>query len=681
MVFLFITFIPGILILQILKLNKLNFLKTLLISIGLSIAFLMVFGLIMNVLFLILGIAKPLSEAIFLSSFDIITIFLIIASYKRKENDFYLNMEINFSKSIYWLLPCIFPFLSIIGTYLMNNYNNNLLLLTLFALIPIYVIMVAIKRHEIPKFTYPVAIWCISLSLLMVHGLTSNYINGRDVYSEYISFQSTFMNLNWKMSNYPSALTACLSTSLLPTIYAVLMNYNGVYVYKLIYPIIFSFTPLVVFLFTKKHLKGNYYPFLAVLYFMFQLPFIDESHSMMRQIIAMLFFALVLMIYFDDEIRGYKKGILLIIFSFGVIVSHYTTAYIFFIIMAGLLFMKLPKKYKISLTPTFVLLLFVSIFFWYSQVTNTSFVDMVNVVDRTAHSLVDFFIVESRDESILVTVGQGLSAIPDKIRIYTYDLTFIFIGLGALYSLLRCRKRFESEYLILITISVVLLILFAMLPYINSIYGNARLFIQVAIILAAPFVIGGIFVSKTLRLRNASIILVAILLLQFCNVTFLTDQAFGIPKSMDLNHQGDRYNEFYVHDIELVSSKWLYNSNSYRKDLIIDKTGRTTYGYKVYMDDFSQKRLVYSYLQNYVYISFPIFNLTSTKFEKSYESYIYLSSLNVFNNSFAFIERDKKKASGVNYVDLSKFSFLFDKTQKIYDNGGSQIFYYRGSQT
>ena len=54
--FVFLMFFPGLLILQILKLDKIDSLEKFILSWGLSISFLMFFGLLVNNSFLILAI-------------------------------------------------------------------------------------------------------------------------------------------------------------------------------------------------------------------------------------------------------------------------------------------------------------------------------------------------------------------------------------------------------------------------------------------------------------------------------------------------------------------------------------------------------------------------------------------------------------------------------------------------
>lgn len=81
--FIFLTFIPGFLLLSILKLNKLGLAEKIVLSVGLSVAFSMLFGLALNTSLPAAGYTKPLSTASLLISFSIATIVLAIVAYMR----------------------------------------------------------------------------------------------------------------------------------------------------------------------------------------------------------------------------------------------------------------------------------------------------------------------------------------------------------------------------------------------------------------------------------------------------------------------------------------------------------------------------------------------------------------------------------------------------------------------
>ena len=60
-VLIYLTLVPGIIILRILKLHNLGNIETLLYTVGLSIATLMFTGLVMNTVYPLLGVSGPIS--------------------------------------------------------------------------------------------------------------------------------------------------------------------------------------------------------------------------------------------------------------------------------------------------------------------------------------------------------------------------------------------------------------------------------------------------------------------------------------------------------------------------------------------------------------------------------------------------------------------------------------------
>jgi len=129
----------------------------------------------------------------------------------------------------------------------MNQSGDNNLLLSLLVLIPVYSFIIISLQNHLVRSTYPVAIWMISLSLLLMHSLTSDYITGSDIHLEYYSFQLALKNLHWDVSEYFNSTNACLSITILPVIYKLITGMNSLYVYKLLSQIIFSICPICLF--------------------------------------------------------------------------------------------------------------------------------------------------------------------------------------------------------------------------------------------------------------------------------------------------------------------------------------------------------------------------------------------------------------------------------------------------
>ena len=617
---LFLTILPGLLITQILKLNEIGFTEKFVLSVGLSISFLMFFGLLINNLSLYLGYETPLATTPLLVSFNLAFIVLAIIGYKlNKSSVFFLpNFNLTISEKAFLIVPILFPALSIFGMHIMNTTDNNIILVFLLFLIPAYVIFVCFFNQKFSKRIYPVVIFLISISFLLMASLRSNHIIiGSDTGREFYFFQTTLNNLHWSVFGH-STFDACLSISLLPTIYKSILNISPEFLFKILYSLICSIYPLVIYILSKRYI-GESYAFLASCFFMLQSTFLMVPLNA-RTNIAVLFFALAMMTLFNDNIDALKKRILFIVFMASCMVSHYSTTYIFFIILLGsfLGIEILSKKYifKKVVSLTMVILFFSMIFFWYSQVTETAFNTGVDFIENTINSLNTFFLQELKSENVEEMFGIGLiqKNIPHKIKFVFSWLTLAFIGIGIITLIRRykemsfpeldfkkpnfLKEKFEVGYFVIALACSGLLVATVALPYVSLGYSMNRLYCVVTTILSVFFVIGGIMVSKNLSLNllrkvlsktlrgkkallmkqrewrkgeigkgkengsqvRAYLIILLVLIPYFLCVTGITYQMFGEPHSIILNSYGEVYNDgAIIHDQCSYASKWIAN--------------------------------------------------------------------------------------------------------------------------
>lgn len=654
----FVTFItvPGILILHVLKLNKIEFIKKIVLVIGLSVAFLIFMGLLLNSLYPV--ILKPLSLTPVLILSNVILIILAFTSYLRNRNDFnlndFLNLNINLNGKLAspLIFPALFPFMAVFGTSLMNLTQNNFILIAMLLLIPAYIIAITILKDKIPCATYPFAIWTISLSLLIMNGLTSFHLIGRDVHYEYYSFQLALQSFHWDINTYLNPYNACLSITILPTVLQSLSNLSAEYIFK-IFSLIGSFIPLVVYVVSKKYLR-NKYAFFAGLLFSFQLFFVYLLGAV-RQEVAILFFFLAIMVLFAADMSKNTKKILFVIFMSSVIVSHYTTAYISFVLVLPILLMPFFKGLVVDKKLKFtnfdvIVLLFLFILVWYILFAKVQASAGSQVIQSTiAGTSLD------RGDYVLGVLGIVLKSVPNAISVIVHDLIFVTIGVGLL-TILRNYKKFtekiDPEYIVAIFVSIILLVLFLVLPYISVAYDAVRLFFQLLIFLAPVFIIGAMKIAKIIKRPKWDILIILVLLLSlFSCATYLQYHFCGEPYSPDYDANGLVRNEGYIYNQEVVGATWL-------KDHYMDNY--TTY---------SEGRGLIVFLTAYGNDSTSM-NLNNSIFSwnKTVNSgYIYLGYLNVNKNEVLPVY------TNLNVQNMSNYSNLFLRKSKIYDNGGSQI--------
>ena len=676
--FLCFTIIPGLLILQILKLNKIDSTEKFVLAVGLSISFLMFFGLLINNLSLYMGYETPLSMISLLIAFNFAFIVLAIIGYKTKtfEKSFIKtnflgknclpSFNLSTSEKAFLIVPVMFPALSIFGMHIMNTTDNNIVLMFLLTLILIYVVFVCFFNQKFPKRLYPVVIFFISISLLLLMVLRSNHLIGVDTHTEYYYFQTTLDNLHWSIF-WHSTLDACLAISLLPTIYQSTLNISPEFLFKILYSLLFSIAPLAIYVLSKRYI-GELYGFLTSFFFMSLHNFLwTPVHA--RTNTAILFFALAMMVLFSSKIDPLKKRILFIVFMASCMVSHYSTTYIFFFVMAGTFIGVeiLSKKYTLKkvVSLTIVFLFFAMIFFWYSQVTEAAFNAGVRFIENTFSNLNKFFVEEMRSSTIQSVFGKGImeKGIPHKIEFVLTWLTFAFIGIGIITLIRRYKEmsfpelnfkkadflkdKFEVGYFVAALACTGLLVAVIALPFVSTGYGMDRAHLLGIVVLSVFFVIGGIVLSRHLKVR-AYLVILLVLVPYFLCVTGVTYQMFGVPRAITLNSEGEQYDIMYVHDQEAYAAKWL-------KSHIDEKA-------KIYADWYGTDRLMSQGM-----IRSPIYAWSFIEDKKDIkDGYIFLRYTGVVNGKL--MDRHSQ------WHNLTEYTHLFGGKSRIYDNDGSEVY-------
>jgi len=679
--FLFFTIVPGFLIVSILRLNKTEFLIKFLLSVGLSISLLLAVGLFLNILYPILS--EPLSLIPLLLTLNITMGILSVFAYHR-------NRELNTSSIFNFkfklgdkllaplIFPILFPLMAVLGTYLMNTSLNNILILAMIFLIPFYVVVVAYLRDRIHPYTYPIALFMIGMGLVLMHSLTSAHIIGRDVHQEFYCFQLTLANFHWNIYDYYNPYNACLSITILPTIYQVLSNMNPEYVFKLLFGLMGSVLPLMVYTVAKKYLNKKF-AFFAALLFVFQVFFIDIVGAV-RQEVAIIFFFLAIMVIFDcfGETKFEKSGVkklLFLIFVSSMVVSHYATSYVAFALLIPILLLPFLKnlyyEHRITIVNFEVLLIyFVVIILWFVLYAKVQFLAGTDVIQSTVAATAtatgagggNYAFESSREGTVLSVLGIGIKNLPNFIAVIANDLIFLTIGIGLLTIIGKYRKllmkktvyiydeitTLNSKLVLAGVVALTLLAMFIILPSVSFFYGSDRLFFQLLIFTAPIFIIGTFKIAEILNKvvkkpdLKVALVLVLLIFLFICN-THLQYELTGIPFSPEYDKTGITRGELYIYDGELTTAKWI---GTYRASDI-----------NVYSDAVGFNRLFMSDVRtNVVGINFN---------NKTINGYLYMGNANVNDGKF-YDTIDSQQ-------NVKRFSSFFNNKSKIFDDGYGEI--------
>lgn len=675
--FIFLSFIPGIVCLKIIKVYKVNVVEFALLSVGTSIAFLMFIGVLINELYPLAGFSEPLSTPSLTITINIVLLGLLTISHFTDKFSISTHSCFNTRIIFLTLLLFLFPFLSVLGASLVNYIMNNSILLLLIMFIAVFVNLSVFSERWIPTKLYPIAIVAIAIALVFYESLTTSHLWGYNIHLEYYLSKVTSSNSFWKSVIAPAPLetstyNAMLSITILPTIYSNLLNISGVYVFKILYPLIFSLVPLGLYQIYQKEM-GKRTAFLATFFFMSFYCFYRSMLMDARQMIAELFFCLLIFLLVDKKIDSFKKRMLFIVFSMGLIVSHYSVSYLFLFLILFTYIFSLVMKYKIGITKKTITLFFTMVFSWYIYVSASApFEDIVQIGHRVFSTIyLDFFNPLEMDPVMLKAIGIGpVVSIGHEIGRVLHNITQLFVIIGVI-TMLRKRKegKYNVEYILMSFVSVFPLLMSLVLPYFSVSFGIERLYHLSLFLLAPSCILGGetffryvlsIFGKVFARVNIKVLVLIVLTLYFLINTGFVYEITGDVPYGYALsmhrmdtaNEQANLYN-VYTSGYEILGARWLARvrdpSTRIYSDVIAKSHVLTSYG--MIPSEYGE-----------------ILSNDIKKIEKG--AYIYFRGVNIIHGKMA----GWKHLCYIRFWNTSEISYLFNGTNKIYSNGGCDIY-------
>lgn len=664
--FFYITFVPGILLLRFLNIKQLDGTKTILYCLGLSLWAVMILGLLMNSLYPLFGVNKPISLLPLLATISsvVISFCAIILIRDNGIPDLYVIYMDNQPFRTFYLL--LIPIISIFGANLVNINTNSSLLLVLILLISAIFIGTTVN-NQIDTKVYPLIIFSLALSLLFHNSLISEYLVGWDIHFEYRVSEFVQLNGFWDYSIYSNA-NSVLSVTLLPSIYSTILNIDGIWVYKIIYPFCFAFVPVGLYR-SYKDQFGSTIALLAVFYFITVATFFNEVIFLARQLIAEIFYMLVIVTMFSDsKERGPHFKLLLIIFSSGIVISHYGLTYLYLgISLISLAFMYIFFHKELShdaLSPLHVLLFAVMGLSWYIFISNSSsFSTLVRFGDHAINTIFAELLNPASNQALNILTRDEISAIY-KILKYLYYISQFFILVGIVDILVKMRlKKYRYNY-IYASYSLSCFIIFlsnVIIPNFNVM--NIHRIYHLLLFILSPFtIIGGLKTFKLINIKRPGAIKLLILYISIFllfSTGFVNEVLNDHPKSISLSPYLDstRFNQ-----MEAFGATWISNYSV---------CNSTLYG-----DEYATKTLAsFFHLEcgNIVLYSFKMGKTLTNN------SYVFLRSWNI-NEQELFCQEFHSTVVYKNfYTNLEQFfiSNAQGHHNEIYNNGGSQLYFYQ----
>ncbi len=448
--FIYLTFIPGYLILRILRIHGIGSVKSLLYCVGLSVSTVMFLGYILNMCLSLIGISSPISILPLTAGFTVLVVFLSLLSFWRDRNFSSPHLiEINDLYRPIFLFLCLVPFIAIFGSYSMNQYSNNLV--SMFLIVLIAAILFLVVYEKIPEKFYLFSVWIISISLLYFSSLISPLVWGWDIQNEYY-LANLVLNYSYWNFNLPDAYNAMLSIVMIGPIYSTISSIDLDHVFKLVYPFIFSLMPLGLYKIFRSQTNNSKIAFLAVFLFVSFNTFYIELVTLSREMIGEFFMVILILILLE---RKYKPSIiaLLTIFSASLVASHYSLTYFFLISITGVLLLLVVyniskfgisrKTFGMGSSNNLAVFLFVTLFtaafayLWYGN----------HAAGLALKSITDVLGVVFLNMTQILSIYLGKIGLTLDFPVYSTMVVLIVVLFAIIiYLFVRVEKQLESRY-------------------------------------------------------------------------------------------------------------------------------------------------------------------------------------------------------------------------------------------
>jgi uncharacterized membrane protein len=663
-------FVPGIAILKLLELKNLDTAEKAIFSIGLSIAFLMFIGLIINEIGR-LAFTNPLSLNLLLFSINMAVLLISLIASRHEGSSLPCLPQLKRTGWIFSILLIIsLSLLGSYGTVMVIVSGNSFLLLLLIIASSIAVSSVFISEKTSPKL-HPWILLVVSFCMIFLASgtLIPKYIGGTgDGPIEFYAFRLTETKGFWDSAATSSPYAwnlfptySMLSVTILPMFFSVITGADSSLIFNLIYPFIVAFLALGAYKLYQTQTE-NKVAFLAAFFF-FTISF-GKGFGSYKQQIAQLFYILLFLLLFKKDISPSKRSVLFIVFSAGLVMSHYGLTYVLLLtIILAFLILALMERAKTGNFPiyhtkiplTLVLIFLAITFSWYIFVNSAETFNLLEQeVNTITSNLGQFFNLESRGTALQ---GLGFVEIPTIYHRFSSALfitteILLVVGFFKLLTSKNKNSKYGIEYKVIATINMAIIAINILLPRLADTLLMSRFYQTTLIILAPLAVLGGETIIKfipKLKIQKLSIPLLAIIVfipLFLFQTGFVYEVAkvknYSLALSMYRSDDLTLYS-YIVNAQEVTGAQWL------------QKHSNTTSIF-IYSDDISRS----SVLTGYGMLERGRVYYLSNSTKPTSNEFIYLSNVNLISKGYIF--------------NATEISPILESQNKIYSNGECEIY-------
>lgn len=217
-------------------------------------------------------------------------------------------------------------------TRLNNGLTGSVAVTGLLAVAGLLLLLV-VRRGRYGTPVLQLGLFFAAAGILLLTSLRGWYITGHDIQREYEVFRLAADNGHWDITAFPDPYNACLSITLLPTALTRLTGIPGTYVFKVLLPLLFALTPVLVYR-SVRNVAPQIIALLSAVYLMLFPTFFTDMTFLGRQEVA-FFFVGCAMVVVTDSGRGFaERRVVFTVMVVGIVLSHYSTTYVIVAVLA-----------------------------------------------------------------------------------------------------------------------------------------------------------------------------------------------------------------------------------------------------------------------------------------------------------------------------------------------------------
>ncbi|MFF9816439.1 hypothetical protein [Streptomyces sp. NPDC014006] len=306
-----------------------------LLAVGLSVLTAMVVALLVNTALPAVGIGQPLARVPLAIASMLAVAVLALAADPPAERltDGLARWREGHTRNLPpGLLPvsalgAVTLLLSVAGPIRLNNQAGSAVSFTAMVAGALLLALLMWRRRRYSSSVIVLGLFCAAAGLLLLTSLRGWYVTGHDIRHEFEIFQLTAAGNHWNIADYRDPYNACMSITLLPTSLARLTGISGIYVFKVLLPLLFAFTPALVYR-SVRNVAPQIVALLSAVFFIMFPTFFTDMVFLGRQEIAFLLLGCAMVVLTDTGRPVAARRIAFTVLALGIVLSHYSTTYI-----------------------------------------------------------------------------------------------------------------------------------------------------------------------------------------------------------------------------------------------------------------------------------------------------------------------------------------------------------------